>query len=78
MFDDTNAHTLKTNFFCQELSGNLFRAVGQQPESFSFTKRPKVPTNGFFLNLLETGTVWEPVSKDADVFEGRDRKFQRL
>ncbi|HVA50218.1 MAG TPA: catalase/peroxidase HPI [Pirellulales bacterium] len=39
-----------------------------------FTKRPEALTNDFFVNLLDMGTQWKPVSKDADVFEGRDRK----
>jgi catalase-peroxidase len=39
-----------------------------------FTKRPETLTNDFFVNLLDMGTEWKPVSKDADVFEGRDRK----
>ena len=39
-----------------------------------FTKRPGTLTNDFFVNLLDMGTEWKPVSKDADVFEGRDRK----
>jgi catalase-peroxidase len=26
------------------------------------------------MNLLDMGTEWQPASKDADVFEGRDRK----
>jgi len=39
-----------------------------------FTKRPEALTNDFFANLLDMGTTWTPVSKDADVFEGRDRK----
>ncbi len=39
-----------------------------------FTKRPEALTNDFFVNLLDIGTEWTPVSKDADVFEGRDRK----
>jgi catalase-peroxidase len=38
-----------------------------------FTKRPEALTNDFFVNLLDMGTEWKPVSKDADVFEGRDR-----
>jgi catalase-peroxidase len=40
----------------------------------AFTKRPEALTNDFFVNLLDMGTEWKPVSKDADVFEGRDRK----
>jgi catalase-peroxidase len=38
-----------------------------------FTKRPEALTNDFFVNLLDMGTEWKPASKDADVFEGRDR-----
>jgi len=43
-----------------------------------FTKRPGALTNDFFTNLLDMGTEWKPVSKDADVFEGRDRKTGEL
>ncbi|MGA9453305.1 MAG: catalase/peroxidase HPI [Verrucomicrobiia bacterium] len=39
-----------------------------------FTKRPEALTNDFFVNLLDMGTEWKPVSQDANVFEGRDRK----
>jgi catalase-peroxidase len=39
-----------------------------------FTKRPEALTNDFFTNLLDMGTEWKPVTKDADEFEGRDRK----
>jgi catalase-peroxidase len=38
-----------------------------------FTKRPGRLTNDFFVNLLDMGTEWKPVSKDAELFEGRDR-----
>ena len=43
-----------------------------------FTKRPEALTNDFFMNLLDMGTEWKAVSKDADVFEGRDRKTGAL
>ena len=39
-----------------------------------FTKRPEALTNDFFVNLLDMGTEWKPVSREADVFEGRDRQ----
>ena len=55
---------LKTNF------GGMQHGV--------FTKRPEALTNDFFVNLLDMGTDWKPVSKDADVFEGRDRKTGAL
>jgi catalase-peroxidase len=38
-----------------------------------FTKRPQALTNDFFVNLLDMGTEWKPVSEAKDVFEGRDR-----
>ncbi len=38
-----------------------------------FTKRPEALTNDFFVNLLDMGTEWKAVSKDADLFEGRER-----
>ncbi len=38
------------------------------------TRRPEALTNDFFVNLLDMGTVWKPVSDAGDVFEGRDRK----
>jgi catalase-peroxidase len=43
-----------------------------------FTRRPETLTNDFFVNLLDMGTEWKPVSKDQDVFEGRDRKTGQL
>jgi catalase-peroxidase len=43
-----------------------------------FTKRPEALTNDYFVNLLDMGTAWKAVSKDADVFEGRDRKTGAL
>jgi catalase-peroxidase len=39
-----------------------------------FTSRPEALTNDFFRNLLDMGVEWRPVSKEADLFEGRDRK----
>jgi len=47
--------------------------VGQTRHGI-FTKRPEALTNDFFVNLLDMGTEWKAVSKDADLFEGRDRK----
>jgi catalase-peroxidase len=43
-----------------------------------FTKRPETLTNDFFVNLLDMSTVWSASSKDASVFEGRDRKTGEL
>ena len=38
-----------------------------------FTHRPETLTNDFFVNLLDFGTAWKPVSEKNDVYEGRDR-----
>jgi catalase-peroxidase len=43
-----------------------------------FTKRSEALTNDFFVNLLDMGTEWKPVSNEADVFEGRCRKTGEL
>ena len=43
-----------------------------------FTKRPESLTNDFFTNLLDMSTEWKPDSKDADLFEGHDRKTGKL
>ena len=37
-----------------------------------FTTTPGSLTNDFFVNLLDMGTTWQPVSEDANTFEGRD------
>ncbi|MHB8714794.1 MAG: catalase/peroxidase HPI [Sulfuricaulis sp.] len=47
--------------------------VGQSKHGV-FTKRPEALTNDFFVNLLDMGTAWKPVSDAEDMFEGRDRK----
>ncbi len=46
--------------------------VGQSRHGV-FAKRPEALTNDFFVNLLDRGTAWTPVSKEEDVFEGKDR-----
>ena len=43
-----------------------------------FTRRPQALTNDFFVNLLDMGTIWKPISEDTDVFEGRDRATGQL
>jgi catalase-peroxidase len=43
-----------------------------------FTKRPEALTNDFFVNLLDMGTEWQPLSKEEDLFEGRDRKTGKV
>jgi catalase-peroxidase len=42
-----------------------------------FTEQTETLTNDFFVNLLDMGTEWNP-TKDANVFEGRDRATGKL
>ena len=35
-------------------------------------------TNDFFVNVLDMGTEWKAMSKDQDLFEGRDRKTGKV
>jgi len=46
----------------------------QQAKHGVFTKQPGSLTNDFFVNLLDIGTEWKPVSGAQELFEGRDRK----
>jgi catalase-peroxidase len=39
-----------------------------------FTDKPGTLTNDFFVNLLDMGTVWQPLAGSEGVYEGRDRK----
>ena len=47
--------------------------VGQSRHGV-FTQRPGALSNDFFVNLLDMGTAWKPVSDAEDAFEGLDRK----
>ncbi|MFJ7154177.1 catalase/peroxidase HPI [Streptomyces sp. NPDC101118] len=44
----------------------------QQTKLGVFTDTPGTLTNDFFVNLLDLGTTWTPVSEDQTTFEGRD------
>jgi catalase-peroxidase len=57
------------------------RALGANYDKSSLgvlTRRPGTLTNDFFVNLLDMGTTWEPVSEAEETFEGRDRKTGEL
>ena len=43
-----------------------------------FTKKTEALTNDFFVNLLDMGTKWKEVSKAEDLFEGKDRKTNKV
>ncbi|MCP1363942.1 catalase-peroxidase, partial [Halomonas sp. BBD48] len=46
--------------------------VGDSNEGI-FTDRPGQLTNDFFANLVDMGTVWEPVDESEERFVGKDR-----
>jgi catalase-peroxidase len=39
-----------------------------------FTKQADTLSTDFFVNLLDMNTAWTPVSAEAELFEGKDRK----
>jgi len=43
-----------------------------------FTKKPGALTNDFFVNLLDMKTKWKETSNDEILFEGRDRKTNKV
>ena len=42
------------------------------------TKKPGALTNDFFVNLLDLSTKWKETSKEEVLFEGRDRKTNKV
>ncbi|WP_029916662.1 catalase/peroxidase HPI [Pelobacter seleniigenes] len=50
---------------------------GQSPHGV-FTSRPETLSNDFFVNLLDMGTSWRPISAEAELFEGRERGSDRV
>ena len=51
--------------------------VGKSPHGV-FTKRPGALTNDFFVNLLDMGTEWQPANGSEGLYEGRDRKTNKV
>ena len=43
-----------------------------------FTKKTEALTNDFFINLLDLNTSWKEIDKDETLFEGRDRKTNKI
>ncbi|MFM0643100.1 catalase/peroxidase HPI [Paraburkholderia bryophila] len=56
----------------------VLNANYEQSQHGVFTKRLDTLTNDFFVNLLDMGTEWKPVSDEKDVFEGFDRATGQL
>jgi catalase-peroxidase len=43
-----------------------------------FTTKPGTLTNDFFVNLLDMSTEWQPLAGEEGVYEGRDRKTNKV
>ena len=43
-----------------------------------FTKKTETLTNDFFINLLDMNTTWKEIDKNETLFEGRDRKTNKV
>ena len=43
-----------------------------------FTRKTESLTNDFFVNLLDMGTEWKAASNDKDLFDGHDRKREKM
>ena len=43
-----------------------------------FTKNTEALTNDFFINLLDMNTSWKEIDKDETLFEGIDRKTNKI
>jgi catalase-peroxidase len=50
----------------------------EQSKHGLFTEKPETLTNDFFVNLLDMGTEWRPVSEENDLFEGYNRETGEL
>ncbi|WP_327087787.1 catalase/peroxidase HPI [Nonomuraea sp. NBC_01738] len=75
LIDRANLLTLSAPEMTVLVGGlRVLGANAQQSQAGVLTATPGVLTNDFFVNLLDMGTVWKPVSEDANAFEGRDRE----
>ena len=43
-----------------------------------FTKKAEILSNDFFTNLLDMRTTWKEIDKEETLFEGRDRKTNKI
>ncbi len=73
LLDRANLLTLSAPEMTVLVGGlRVLGATHQQSSLGVLTETPGVLTNDFFVNLLDLGTTWHPVTEDAETFEGRD------
>jgi catalase-peroxidase len=73
LVDRANLLTLTAPEMAVLVAGLRVLGANYQQSSLGvFTTTPGALTNDFFVNVLDMGTTWQPVSEDANTFEGRD------
>jgi catalase-peroxidase len=73
LVDRANLLTLSAPEMAVLVAGLRVLGANYQQSSLGvFTTTTGTLTNDFFVNLLGMGTSWQPVSEDANTFEGRD------
>nr|WP_055502900.1 catalase/peroxidase HPI [Nonomuraea pusilla] len=73
LIDKANLLTLSAPELTVLVGGlRVLGANHRQSQLGVLTTTPGALTNDFFVNLLDLGTTWQPVSGDEDTFEGRD------
>jgi catalase-peroxidase len=73
LIDRANLLTLSAPEMTVLVGGlRVLGANSQGSKQGVLTDRPGSLTNDFFVNLLDMGTTWKPVSEDSTAFEGRD------
>ncbi|MQY26313.1 catalase/peroxidase HPI [Nocardia aurantia] len=73
LIDKANLLTLSAPELTVLIGGLRVLGANYQDSSLGvLTDRPGSLTNDFFVNLLELGTTWTPVTDEAETFEGRD------
>jgi catalase-peroxidase len=77
MVDRAQLLTLTAPEMTVLIGGLRVLKVGQ-PEHGVLTTRPETLTNDFFVNLLDMGTKWKAIPGSDGVFEGRDRKTDKV
>lgn len=73
LLDRANLLTLSAPELTVLVGGlRVLGANHQQSAHGVLTATPGTLTNDFFVNLLDLGTTWTPISEDATTFEARD------
>ena len=79
LLDRANLLTLTAPEMTVLIGGlRVLNANFEKSEHGVFTKQPETLTNDFFVNLLDMNTRWQKSSASDNIFEGYDRKTDKL